>query len=134
MTGIMDHWPQNTGGRPLDYTPEVGALALWPVALGGGEERRGHVAPRRALVAQAGLDEDDVDSAGVDCPAERTVRNWVTGRFRNRYHEILEVKASELDGHVAATATELAIAIEEGERQALKQTLAGLGNATGVDA
>jgi hypothetical protein len=132
-SGIMAHWPEQTGGAPMRYSPEVVELALWHVALHGGDCRRGRRALGEALIAAAGYGEEDPEAATVDVPGESTVRNWVKGRFRARYLEILDVKASELDGRVAATATELAIQIEEGERQAIKQTLAGLSSSNGVE-
>ena len=134
MSGIDAHWPQKTGGRPLDYKPEVVEAALWHVALAGGEVRAGQVALREALCADAGVDPNSAEAAGIECPSESTVRKWVKGRFRNRYHEILEVKGSELEGRIANSAVELAVLLEDGERRAIKQTMTGLGSATAVEA
>ena len=70
----------------------------------------------------------------IDLPSVRTIRHWITGPFRNRYHEIVSDSARQLEELVAAQGVSLAISIGTAEEDALKQTLAGLANANGVEA
>jgi hypothetical protein len=70
----------------------------------------------------------------VELPSLRTIRHWITVSFRNRYHEICADSARQLEEIVAAQGVENAIAMGKAEADALKQTLAGLSNANGVEA
>lgn len=101
---------------------------LWEIAVHGGQVRAGYNSLVHALTQNAG------ETGMPDVPAERTVREWVQFRYRNRYAELLKQKAEELDEQRAQDASTLALQIREAEERALTQTLAGIGQANGVEA
>lgn len=102
---------------------------LWEVAAAGGNCRIAH--ERLTRTATEMFDET---GEMPDLPTERTVRDWVSRRFRNRYHEIQAAKVAEMDEVIAQDGQRLAVQLAEAEERALKQTLAGLGSANAVEA
>lgn len=102
--------------------------ALWEAAASGGSAHKAHIAMK-----DAGWGELE-DSAGLGVPPARTIRDWIRGSFRNRYQEILEGGVKEFEELLAQQATGFAIRAGEAQGEALKQTLAGLANANGVEA
>ena len=109
-----------TQGRPLQYPLALVERCLWETAAAGGSATRAH-----AVLSEQGLD---------PLPPRRTIQNWTTGRFRNRYHEMLSEQARDLEEIVAAQATANAIRMGDAEQDALRQTMAGLSMASGVEA
>jgi hypothetical protein len=102
---------------------------LYEVAANGGNS----TAARRCLEAE-NVDRAERSQEPIVLPPVRTIRYWVTGPFRNRYHEICSDQARTLEEVIAAQGVENAIAMGHAEQAALKQTLAGLSNANGIEA
>ena len=105
-------------GAPLKHSIEVIEQALHTVAFNGG-----NVARSCRSLAAIGIELDP-----------QTVRRWIRGRFRNRYHEIQSKTARDLEEQIARDATDLALQQAHAERQAMERTLAGLSDANGVEA
>lgn len=102
---------------------------LWEVAAAGGQVSRGYSQLQHwALLVMEETGEMP------DLPSERTVRDWVASRYRNRYHEVQQSKVTEMDERIAQTGARLAIQMADAEERALKQTLAGLASCNGVEA
>jgi hypothetical protein len=111
------------------WDPEFIERVLYEIAANGGNCAGTH----RQLVA---LNEER-DAAGEEqlrLPSVRTLRYWIQGPFRNRYHEITVASARQLEELIASQGVENAIAMGKAEQDALKQTMAGLANANGVEA
>jgi hypothetical protein len=118
----LDHY--SDAKWPADFIDRM----LWEVAISGGQVRRGYNSLVKAAVERHG------EKAALDFPAERTVREWVQYRYRNRYNELLKQKAEELDERRAQDASTLSVQLRDAEERALAQTLAGLGDANGLEA
>src|SRR3954454_12714382 len=95
----------------LRYAREVIERALYEVAFQAGNTRKA----QQALAA-----------VGIHVPY-RTMHDWVRGRFRNRYQEIATA-TNELRERIARDTLDLAIDLAAGEKEALRQTLAGLSD------
>lgn len=115
--GMADYNPAGQG-RGRQYPVEVVERALFEMARHGGSARK----------AQAALALE-----GMHIP-EGTMRVWRKSTFRNRYHEIASEKARELEEMIAVQATDLALKLAEAEDRALRVTVAGLSQATGLEA
>lgn len=102
---------------------------LWEVAAAGGNCRMAH-----EHLVRAATEAYEESGTLTEVPSERTVRDWVSRRFRNRYHEVQAMKVAEMDEVIAQDGQRLAIQLAEAEERALKQTLAGLGQANAVEA
>ena len=128
--------PVQTGGRPLKWPPEVIEGCLWEVAVHGGNVRKARAAvlERANALVRSSMEDDGELIARPEVPGESTISDWIKGRFKDRYAEMLRVKHAELDEHLAGRATVFAIGIEEAKDAALRQTMAGLGAANGVEA
>lgn len=100
------------------HPPEVIEKALFEMAACGGSANK---------AAQSLRDQ------GLEISAH-TIREWKRGPFRNRYHEIVSTHQRDLDSIIAAAQTENIVTMLDGEREALKQTMAGIANANGVEA
>src|SRR3954470_21036823 len=98
----------------LRYAREVIERALYEVAFQAGNTRKA----QQALAA-----------LGIHVPY-RTMHDWVRGRFRNRYQEIATQATDELRERIARDTIDLAA----GEKEALRQTLAGLADLNAVEA
>jgi hypothetical protein len=62
------------------------------------------------------------------------MHDWVRGRFRTRYQEIATKATDELRERIARDTVDLAIDLAAGEKEALRQTLAGLSDLNAVEA
>lgn len=123
LPGYYDHV-----GRPLKYPPEVVEAALYEVAAKGN-----NIARACETLKDRGITQSYPEDCGRAIP-RGVVAEWVNKRFRNRYHEIVSTKTRELEEVVARDGIELAIQIGQAERDALKQTMAGMADATAVEA
>ena len=120
---------RSRGHGTFKYPMDLIERCLYEIAAAGGN----------ATGAKRALDQENQHrlergEEPLSLPPVRTMRYWVTGPFRNRYHEICADQARELEDIIAAQGVENAIAMGEAERSALKQTLAGLANANGLEA
>ena len=134
--GIDNHYPQSTGGRPLKWSPEMVERVLWEVALQGGQIRKARqniLDAERAKVSEA-LEAEGHVIEQVEVPGETTISDWIKGRFRDRYAEILQTKKEQLDDVLAARATGFALQMEDAKEAALRRTIAGIGSANGIEA
>jgi hypothetical protein len=95
---------------------------LWVCALKGGSV----TATRRQLL------EENFTFEG-SAPSTSTIDRWVKTSWRNKYHEILQMKAHQFDDVLAADASVLAAQITEAERRAVKQVLRGLNGANALE-
>lgn len=112
----------------MKYPPEVVEAALYEVAACGN-----NVARACQVLKDRGVTQAYPADNGRALPRD-VVAQWVKGRFRNRYHEIVSTQARELQEVVAAKGIDIALQIGEAELQALRQTTAGLSDATAVEA
>src|SRR3954454_12749057 len=102
----------------LRYAREVIERALYEVAFQAGNTRKA----QQALAA-----------VGIHVPY-RTMHDWIKGRFRNRYQEIATKATDELRERIARDTVDLAIDLAAGEKEALRQTMATLGDLNAVEA
>jgi hypothetical protein len=123
LPGYHDHV-----GRPLKYPAEVVEAALYEVAAHGN-----NVARACEALKDRGITQSYPEDCGRAIP-RAVVSDWVRKRFRNRYHEIVSSSTRQLEEVVAQKGIETAIQIGEAEQQALRQTMAGLPDATAVEA
>lgn len=112
----------------MKYPPEVVEAALYEVAAHGNNVARACEALR-----ERGVTQDYPNPDGRAIPRD-VVAQWVKVRFRNRYHEIVATQTRQLQEVVAAKGIDIALQIGEAELQALRQTTAGLSDATAVEA
>lgn len=112
-------------GRPTPFPMDVIEACLWEVAVSGGNVAKA----MRTLRAT-----DEANGVVRELPADKTVRTWVTSQYRNRFHEITQGRARELEELVAANAVELALESQEIKRDALKQIAATMAGVDAVEA
>jgi hypothetical protein len=112
----------------MKYPPEVVEAALYEVAAHGN-----NVARACETLKDRGVTQSYPKDCGRAIP-RAVVADWVRKRFRNRYHEIVSSSTRQLEEVVAQKGIETAIQIGEAEQEALRQTLAGLPDATAVEA
>ena len=113
--------------RPeADYSEEVVAAALWEIAAAGGN-------CARALRALEQRFEQEVRD-GLRLPTDRTLRNWKTGTYRNRYQELLQGSAKELEELVAQKGIDFALRAQQAKVDALAQVEARMGSLDAVEA
>ena len=128
-----DGTPQaNTG--TTHFPDELVDNILWEIAAAGGQVRKGYRQWLDALLGHHGIEDGDITKLPFAIPSERTARDWKSKTKRDRYETILKIKTDQLDERVMGAASTLAIAMEEVERDALKQTAAGLAHANGIEA
>lgn len=115
--------------KQLSFPQWLVEKCLYEVAAHGGNLRAGMRTVRAEL-------EDHIDDDGekLRIPTDESVRLWRNGKLRNRYSEIASGSALVLEERIAQGAIERALALEEVEDRATKQTLAGLADATAVEA
>lgn len=118
--GLSDHLD---GAGDL-YPPELVERALWEVAAHGG-----NVSAATASLREAGVHRMD----GRPIP-RTTLNNWKKKVYRNRYHEILRTKVTDLDEQVAQQAQANALKLGEAMDDTLRVTMAGLVGSSGVEA
>lgn len=112
----------------MKYAPEVVEQALYEIAACGGNVTR---AVRN--LHDRGITQAYPKDGGAPIPVT-VVREWKLKRFRNRYHELVTVQAREREAIVSSRGIDLAIQIAEAEQEAVKQTLAGMSDATAYEA
>lgn len=103
------------------YPAEAVDYLLWLVALEGGSTSR--------ALARA-----EAEGKLEQLPRRQTLDDWKRVRYRNRYSEIVTHRKDAMDDEQAAAAAILARQIAQAETRAVKQTVAGLSSANGVEA
>ena len=115
-------------GRPNKYPPEVVEQALWEMAAAGSNAAR---ASRQLY--DHGITQAYPEAGGLPIPP-RTIIDWAHKTYRNRYSEMKVTSVRQLEELVAQRGMDFALTMHEAEAEALRQTLAGLPNATAVEA
>lgn len=115
-------------GRRVSWPPELVDRALWTIALEGGSVSAAH----RRL--QEELSDERMGELGIEMISRQALQNWKQKYFRNRYHEILQIRARELDEVIAQDATVLARSIQVAEEEAVRNTLSKLDGANALEA
>lgn len=111
--------------RAAEWPADVVDACLWEVALAGGNVTRAH-----ASYAQWCGSQDPV----LPAPSRRTIQHWKDGPHRNRYHEISQARARDVEEHLAQRSLELAARQQETELEALRQIDARIGGLDAVEA
>jgi hypothetical protein len=114
------------------YPQDFVDFCLWMMALEGGSASRAIT----RIEADLQLKEHPYHEVGVEVgiPARGTLDYWRKTKFRNRFTELVTLRAKEMDDQLATEAQELAVQIGEAERQAVKRTMAGLQDLDGYQA
>ena len=115
---------RETGFLPK-YDFETIETCLWEIAVCGDNVRKAH----GQLVEHFKATDPD-----FEVPSVHTMRDWVRGKHRNRYHEIRQGKARELEEMLAQKAMSQAAAEHDVQGEALKVVSARLAEANGVEA
>jgi hypothetical protein len=92
---------------------------LWEIALAGGNITR-------AL--------QSLESQGFKGYHRRTLSSWKNGKYRNRYHELLQGRAKAIEERLAQSSMELALEQHEVESAATQQVMARIGSADAGEA
>ena len=113
-----------------DFPPEFVEAALWEIAVAGGNCARA----RRELDHRY-PDEKALAAAGIErLPSDRALRYWKRSMYRDRYHEILQTRAKDLEEIVAQNGIELALNAQQVKLEAMKQVAARIGATDAVEA
>ena len=103
------------------FSAEVVDYLLWLCALEGGSTSR---ALRRA----------EGEGRFKELPSRQALDKWKRGTYRNRYSELVTLRRERFDDEQATSAQIIARQIAHAEEAAVKQTMAGLSGANGVEA
>jgi hypothetical protein len=116
-----------------DFTVEEIDYVLWTAAVVGGSPTK--------TARQLELEERERATSGEPSrfsrgtpPSRSSIELWVKVRYKDRYHQIQAERVGDMDELLAQSASNLVSRISDAEERALKQTLAGLGNANGIEA
>lgn len=115
--------------KPGTFQPEWGPedvdRALWEIVVNGGNVAAAHLS-----LSEWGGSQDPV----VGIPSLRTMRNWKSGLYRNRYHEIAAARSRDMDERMAQQHVDLAVRQSEVEQEALRKITERLAGVDAVEA
>lgn len=125
-----------TRGRPPLFGPEVVEEVLWEIAVCGGNCARAlqQLRESRAAAIAGDVDEHQAAELTSDLPTAETARRWIRGRYRNRYFEISNGRARELEERLATRQVQRAMQLHEIEEQAMDQIAGRMGGLDAVEA